>query len=99
MSVRVLPRVRVGGRGLTLPDCPLRAHWSGRSPSLRVLCFHNAGSAESVFTGPTVVNRKRVPNGLASWCAPPPGSLLRPVSPIAKTGSRGGGSAQKLVCM
>eukprot|EP01051_Picozoa_sp_SAG22_P024070 SAG22_NODE_6503_length_846_cov_0.995984_1_plen_56_part_00 len=28
-------------------------------PALRVLCFLNAGSAESVYTAPAVVNRKR----------------------------------------
>jgi surfactin synthase thioesterase subunit len=37
------------------------------TPSLRLLCFHNAGSAENIYTQPSVVNRKRVPNELMAW--------------------------------
>ena len=36
-------------------------------PKLRVLCFHNAGSAESMYTQPYVKNRQRVPNELLAW--------------------------------
>ena len=39
------------------------------APALRVLCFHNAGSAESTYTQPYVARGKREPNELQTWAA------------------------------
>ena len=39
------------------------------APALRVLCFHNAGSAESTYTQPYVARGKREPNELQAWAA------------------------------
>jgi medium-chain acyl-[acyl-carrier-protein] hydrolase len=39
-------------------------------PKLRVLCFHNAGSAENIYTAPIVSRGKRTPNELLGWAAP-----------------------------
>ena len=39
------------------------------APALRVLCFHNAGSAESTYTQPYIARGKREPNELQAWAA------------------------------
>ena len=48
------------------------------APSLRILCFHNAGSAESTYTAPNVARGKRTPNELIAWAASLP---TRPFPP------------------
>ena len=64
------------------------------SPSLRLIAFPNAGSAESIFTGVAVAGGKRAPNALSRWAAAsnvevlavqPPGREARRSEPVPRS--------------
>lgn len=64
LSLRSLNAVALGSQSTAAPSDPFKAWFPAYKPSarparLRILCFPNAGSAENVFTGGYLKDKKR----------------------------------------